>query len=201
MRHPALALLEFESVAAGIRATDTMIKRAPIAILKAGTVHPGRYLALIGGSIASVEEAWKAGSRDGEEFLLDQVFLPDVHEEVFGSVFGERRELKGEALGILESRGAASILRGADAGIKGADVRIAELRMADDLGGRAFVLFDGRLTDVQAALEIGGARVKEERVVHRICLPRIDSDLRRLLDSTTRFAVCEVMRPEGAENE
>ena len=61
MRHPALALVEFDSVAAGIRAADAMVKRAPIALLKSGTIHPGHYLVLIGGSVGSVTESFQAG--------------------------------------------------------------------------------------------------------------------------------------------
>jgi microcompartment protein CcmL/EutN len=247
MTLPALALLEFDSVAAGIQAADVMVKRAPIALLKAGTVHPGHYLVLVGGTVASVEEAWRAGKGEGQGhgqgqgqgrghaqgwgqgngqwrgqghcewlppghgkvevqgyvqgpgFLLDDVFLPDVHEDVLRGAMGERREIQDEALGILETRGVASLLRAADAGAKGADVRIAELRLADDLGGRAFVLFDGRLTAVQAALEIGGARITEGQVLHQSLLSRLDGNLRRLLDTTTRFSACAGFEPDGAE--
>ena len=49
---PALALLEFSSIAAGIFAGDAMVKRAKLAVIHAGTVQPGRYLILIGGSVA-----------------------------------------------------------------------------------------------------------------------------------------------------
>lgn len=199
MDHPALALLEFDSVAAGILAADVMVKRAPIALLKAGTVHPGRYLVLLGGTVASVEEAWRAGIEAGGDFLTDEVFLPDVDPGLYSAVLGERRELVEEALGVLETRGAASLLRATDAAVKGAEVRIAELRLADGLGGRAFVLVDGGLNDVQAALEIGGGRIAPEAVVHRGVLPRLDGNLRRLLGATTRFAACPELEPDGAE--
>jgi microcompartment protein CcmL/EutN len=199
MKHPALALLEFDSVAAGIRAADLMVKRAPIAHLKAGTVHPGRYLVLLGGTVASVEESWRAGVEAERRFLLDSVLLPDVHEEVYDGALGRRRELEEEALGVLETRTVATLLRAADAGVKGADVHIAELRMADDLGGRAFVLFDGPLNEVEAALEIGGGRVEKETILHRSLIPRLDDDLRRLLNAGTRFGPCEMVEPDGAE--
>jgi microcompartment protein CcmL/EutN len=198
-RHAALALLEFDSVAAGIRTADVMVKRAPIALLKAGTVHPGRYLVLLGGTVAPVEEAWRAGIEEGKRYLLDSVLLPDVHEEVYGGALGERRMLEEEALGVLETRTVATLLCAADAGVKGADVHIAELRLADDLGGRAFVLFDGRLNEVEAALEIGASRVEEETIYHTSLMPRLDGDLRRLLDAGTRFAPCDSIQPEGAE--
>lgn len=199
MIHPALALVEFDSVAAGIRAADLMVKRAPIALLKAGTVHPGRFLVLIAGSVASVDEAWRAGVDAERPFLLDNVLLPDVHEEVFEGASGQRRKLDAEALGVLETNTVATLLRVADAGVKGADVHIAELRMADDLGGRAFVLFDGPLNEVEAALEIGVASVEAETIRHSSIMPRLDSNLQQILNAGTHFADCESMQPGGAE--
>jgi acyl-CoA reductase-like NAD-dependent aldehyde dehydrogenase len=80
-RHGALALLEFETIAAGVLASDLMVKRAPVAMLRCGTIHPGRFLILVGGSVASTEEAFLAGTQmgDAEQYLTGSVFLGDVH--------------------------------------------------------------------------------------------------------------------------
>jgi len=77
----ALALLEFESVATGVLAVDRMLKKSPVALLRCGTVHPGRYLALVGGTVAATEEAHAEGTALGRETasLLDEVLLPDPH--------------------------------------------------------------------------------------------------------------------------
>ena len=58
---PALALIEFDSIAAGIEAGDAMAKKAPIAQIVAGTVQPGKYLVLVSGAVADVEESLGAG--------------------------------------------------------------------------------------------------------------------------------------------
>ncbi len=197
MKHPALALLEFESVAAGIAAADAMTKRAPIALLRCGTVHPGRYLVLLGGTVASVEEAHALGRE--MELLGDEILLPDVHEQVHDAAIGKRRELEAEALGVLETNTAPAILRAADAAVKGALVDIAEIRFSDDLGGRAFALFDGPLHEVEAALEIGAGRLEVDRLLATRLLPRLDENLRKLLDQATRFGEVEGLVPEGAE--
>ena len=62
---PALGLLELESIAAGIEVGDAMAKRAPIDLIRAGTVHPGKYHVLVGGAVADVEEALEAGREIG----------------------------------------------------------------------------------------------------------------------------------------
>ena len=51
---PAIALLEFDSIAVGIEAGDAMAKRAPIDVLRSGTIHPGKYLVLVGGAVGAI---------------------------------------------------------------------------------------------------------------------------------------------------
>ncbi len=199
MRHPALALIELNSVAIGILAADTMVKRAPIALFKAGTVQPGRYLVLIGGSVASVEEAFRAGIDAAGTSLADSILIPDVHANLYDAVAGEQEPLEREALGVFETRCVASLLGAADAAVKGAEVSISRLRMADGLGGRAFVLFDGAVADVEAALEIAAERSGRERTMAATIMPRLDRCLRQALDAGTHFASCEPLQPEGAE--
>ncbi len=184
---PAIALLEVESIAVGIEAGDAMAKRAPIDVLYAGTVHPGKYLVLVGGAVADVEEALAAGSEVAEGCILDTVLLPDVHTEVVTAMRGTRRPGEGEALGVIETRTVASLLEAADAGVKGARVRLLELRLADDLGGKAYLLFGGQVADVEAAVEIGRDRVAPpDRVASRV-IARLHAEMRANLEADGRF--------------
>ncbi|MDH3607130.1 MAG: BMC domain-containing protein, partial [Acidimicrobiia bacterium] len=139
--NPALALLEFDSIAVGIEAGDAMVKRAPIGLLYSGTVQPGKYLVLIAGDVASVEESLAAGVGLGGDALLDTVFLPDVHPGVVTALRGNRAFDAAESLGIIETRTVAAIIEAADAAIKGASVTVAQIEMADGLGGKGYALF------------------------------------------------------------
>ena len=184
---PAIALLEVESIAVGIEAGDAMAKRAPIDVLYAGTVHPGKYLVLVGGAVADVEEALAAGSEVAEGCVLDTVLLPDVHAEVVTAMRGTRRPGEGEALGVIETRTVASLIEAADAGVKGARVRLLELRLADDLGGKAYLLFGGQVADVEAAVEIGRDRVAPpDRVASRV-IAQLHAEMRANLEADVRF--------------
>ena len=180
---PALALLEFASIAAGIVAGDAMVKRARLDLIKAGTVQPGKYLVLIGGRVADVEEAIDAAREIESSSLVDIVFLPDVHPDVVAAAAGARKSDDGEALGIVETTTVAAIIQAADAGVKGAQVTLRELRMADGLGGKGYLLFGGPVAEVEAAVEIGSARVPGEMVrssviaqLHREMLDNLASD-------------------------
>ena len=196
---PALGLLEFDSIAAGIAAGDAMAKRAPIAVLHAGTVHPGRYLVLVGGAVADVEEALEAGRASGVGALVDLVFLPHVHRDVSAAIAGVRRQGTGEALGVIETPTVASIIDAADAGMKGARVRLLELRLADGLGGKGYLLFDGPVAEVEAAVELGTARIASKAGVVARVIPRLHAEMRENLEADARFRgrVRRPLRPEA----
>ena len=51
----------------------------------------------------------------------------------------------------------AAIIDAADAGVKGAHVRLLELRLGDGLGGKGYLLFDGSVADVEAAVAIAAS--------------------------------------------
>jgi microcompartment protein CcmL/EutN len=184
---PALALVELDSIAAGIAAGDAMAKRAPIDILRAGTVHPGKYLVLVGGSVGDVEEALAAGRQVGASSVLDVVFLPDAHPELVAAIGGTCREATGEALGVIETATVAAIIEAADAGLKGARVRLVELRLADDLGGKGYLLFDGTVSDVEAAVEIGTGRIVGAAGLAWTVIPQLHAEMAENLAADARF--------------
>jgi microcompartment protein CcmL/EutN len=184
---PALGLLELDSIAAGIEAGDAMAKRAPIDVIRAGTVHPGKYLVLVGGAVADVEEALGAGREIGAAAVLDVVYLPNVHPDVVAALRGARAEPAGEALGIIETATVAATIEAADAGVKGARVRLLELRLADDLGGKGYLLFDGPVAEVEAAVEIGGQRIAGSPGLALRVIARLHPEMAENLAADARF--------------
>ena len=185
---PALALLELGSIAAGIEAGDAMAKRAPIEVIRAGTVHPGKYLILVGGAVADVEEALEAGREVGGSSVLDVVLIPNVRQDLVAAIRGVRQAASGEALGVIETGTVAAILEAADAGLKGARVRLLEIRLADDLGGKGYLLFDGTVADVEAAVEIGTGRIGGSPGLAWRVIPLPHAEMAHNLAADARFA-------------
>ncbi len=188
MIEPALALLEFSSIAAGIQAADAMVKRAPIDVIRAGTVQPGKYLVLIGGQVADVGESLNAGREVGGAATLDFVFLPHVHPDVVEAIGGGRVAQANDALGIVETNTVAAAIHAADAGVKGAEVRLVEVRLADGLGGKGLVFFSGVVADVEAAVEIGvGVLEQPELLVRQVVIPLLHPEMWENVSDATRF--------------
>jgi microcompartment protein CcmL/EutN len=153
--HPALALVEFSDIPAAVRVTDAMVKRAPIAVLRCGTITRGRWLTLIGGSTASVEESLAAGLDAGGGAVIDHLLLPDVHVSLFEAVTGVRKPPKAGALAILETDTAAAAVRATEAALKGTGVELVEIRLADQgLSGKGVAIYSGDLHEVEAAVSL-----------------------------------------------
>jgi microcompartment protein CcmL/EutN len=190
---PALALLEFHSIVAGIESADVMVKRAEVDVVQAGTVQPGNLLVLLGGPVAEVEEALKAGLQVAADALADHIFLPAVAPVVVRALAGQRDiralELVSTALGIVETRTVPAAIHAADAGVKGAEVALMEVRLADGLGGKGLVFFTGTVADVEAALEITASALTDEQKVRQVVIPQIHGDIAGIINRNTRFGV------------
>jgi microcompartment protein CcmL/EutN len=200
-RHAALALLEFETISGGVHASDLMVKRAPIALLRCGTIHPGRFLILVGGSVSSTEEAFAVGTEVGEseQTLRASVFLGDVHPSVHDAVLGARQDLAGDALAVIETRSSPALLAAVDAAVKSTPVLISEIRLADDLGGHALALMSGDLTNTETALDICAERAGDQ-LLTRSLQRWLDPNLRQIFNQGTRFSLCPSFEPAGAEH-
>jgi len=195
---PALALLELASIAVGIEAGDAMVKRAPVDVVHAGTIQPGKYLVLVAGAVADVEEALAAGVEVGACCLVDTVFLPNIHVQVIAALRGVRRAGVGEALGVVETATVSATIEAADAGLKGARVELLELRLGDGLGGKGYLLFDGSVADVEAAVAAAVERISDpvsssgavpgSRMPIARVIPQLHGEMRAELEAAPRFA-------------
>ncbi len=185
-------------MAAGIRTGDAVVKHAPVRDFYAGTIYPGRYLLFLGGPLAEIEEALTAGIPAAGGALVDSLLLPDPDPRLHPAIGGHRRAGAdaGEALGILETRTAASAVRAAEHGLKGSEVDLRELRLAERLGGHAFCIFQGPLAAVEEAVEVGAASVLAmpssmpngtTMLLDHVVIPQIHPEMRENLDAGSEF--------------
>src|SRR5438132_1660347 len=186
---PAIALLEFDSIALGMRAADAMVKKAPIDVFRIGTVQPGKYLVLIGGEVAAVQESRREGLLVGGDAITDEIILPGVHDQVFASLDSQRRDNDGDAMGVIETSTIPINVAAADKAVKAADVSIVEIRLGDGLGGKGITLLTGLVHDVEAAIAAGIAAAQRPGIATRhTIIPIQHGDLREQIAAATRFS-------------
>jgi microcompartment protein CcmL/EutN len=150
-----LGALEFSSIVAGFMAMDAMVKTAPIKIVEARTISSGKYLIIFTGDVASVEYAFNKGSETAAGYIVDSLFLPQVHGDVIPALGNTLKTDFWNAIGIIETMSVISAIEAADASAKAGDVKIIEIRLADGFGGKSYVKMAGTLTDVQTSMAAG----------------------------------------------
>jgi microcompartment protein CcmL/EutN len=134
-----------------------------------------------------------AGSRS-----VDTIFLPDIDPGVVvaltqptsGAVLGS------EAVGLVETVTVAALFGAADSGAKAARVAVAGIRLADGLGGKAYVVFTGPVAEVEAAVEaaVEGPQVSDTLVEWQI-IPLIAAEVADNLAADLTFAPRITARP------
>lgn len=158
----AIGLVELISVAKGIEAADAMLKSASIELLEAKPACPGKYIVLISGEVASVQNAIEAGQKVGSTAVVDDFILPNIHPCVINAIAGISPATEIKALGIIETFSVASLIVAADSALKAGDVEIIEIRIAMGLGGKSFVTFTGDISSVISSVDAGVASVSEK---------------------------------------
>jgi microcompartment protein CcmL/EutN len=200
-RYPAIAVIEFSSIADGIFTTDALLKKAPIAMIKGGTVSGGRYLIIFGGTPGSVSESLSEALVVGAGSVLDHALLLDVHDNVHDAVLGKRVACEQEAVAILETDTVSANVRAAELALKGIDVVLVELRLAEyEMSGKAISVFNGELHAIESAMAIARDFLssRKESVRDRI-IARPHETLTQQLGQTTRFADAKPHELEGEE--
>ncbi|MCK4760810.1 MAG: BMC domain-containing protein [Candidatus Aminicenantes bacterium] len=162
MKEPALGIIEYKSVARGIYSCDAMAKKAPIRILETHPICPGKYLTIICGEVADVEESLKAGIESGGKMVVSDLFLPYVHRSVIPAIAGTTKVETFGALGVIESFSVATCVQAADIAVKATPVQLVEIRLANGLGGKAYFVMTGELADVEESLAAAKTFVKQE---------------------------------------
>ena len=188
---PALALLEIGDLPAGFAALDAIAKEAMVTVIAAGTLQHGHYLVAFAGEVLAVELSFAAGSGRAGAALVDAVLLPHAEPRLLpalrdGTVLFPA---PGDALGVVQTGSSPTLVRAVDAALKGAQVELVELRLAEGLAGRALATLWGSQHDVEAALELATTAFGRGRPAgcSTAVIANADPEVGRALRSGTRF--------------
>lgn len=169
----SIGLIEMGSIAAGFQVCDAMLKAADVELVLARTICSGKYMVLVRGDVGSTEAAVRAGQTAGSFSIIDTFLIANVHESIFPAFAGITKVNALDALGIIESFSVASLIEGADAMAKSAQVQLVEVRLAMALGGKAFATVTGSVAAVTAAVDAGAAIIgRKGLLVNKVVIPQ-----------------------------
>jgi microcompartment protein CcmL/EutN len=168
----SIGLIELGSIAAGYQVSDAMLKAADVEMILARSICSGKYMVMVRGDVAAIQSSVAAGTRAGGFSVIDTFVIPNVHESIFPAISGTTKVEQLEALGVIESFSVASLIEGADAAVKSANVRLIEVRLAMALGGKAFATLTGNVAAVQSAVDAGAQVVAQKGLlVNKVVIP------------------------------
>ena len=153
----AIGMVEFSSIARGIYAADQMVKISEVEIVTAQTICPGKYIALVEGDVAAVQDSVHIGEKFAGEYFVDSLVIPNVHHGIFPAITGATMREHVTALGIFETFSVATMITAADQILKAAELEPIEIRLGTGLGGKSFFTFTGDVAAVETGVEAGCA--------------------------------------------
>ncbi len=172
MAKNSIGLIELGSIAAGYQVSDAMLKAADVEMILARSICSGKYMVMVRGDVAAIQSSVDAGTRAGGFSVIDTFVIANVHESIFPAISGTTKVEQLEALGVIESFSVASLIEGADAAVKSANVRLIEVRLAMALGGKAFATLTGNVAAVQSAVDAGAQVVAQKGLlVNKVVIP------------------------------
>ena len=175
---PAIGLVEFNSIASGILATDAMAKKAEVTVVDSRSICPGKYIVLITGDVEAVKSSLEAGLQAGRGAVTEKLLLPNVHAQVVPALIAATPVHEIRALGVIETFNAPACIVAADTAAKATDIELVLIRVGNGLGGKSFFVLTGEWVDVEAAVEAAIERIKGMgALVRRIVIPNPHVDL------------------------
>lgn len=167
----ALAGLEVQSIARGLLAVDALVKKAASRVVLASPVSPGKFLILMDGTVAEVEESLLEAERVAGDQAIDRLFLPYAHRQLEPAVFGVFPARPDASVGIVECDTTCAGLRAADAALKAADVLMRVLHLSAGIGGKCWFAFAGDLFDVEAAVRAAAEAASPKHLLGTEIIP------------------------------
>lgn len=174
-----LGIIELDSVAQGYLVLDQMVKAAPITIVRISVINPGKFLIMLTGAVAEVEESLKRGITMAAECLLDYLFLPNLHRDVIPALSSDADDaIEMDAIGVIEAFSTTAGIEAADAAAKEAAVRIVSIRVGNEMGGKSSATITGPIGEVEAAITVAGDLLSGKKLLVRTTvIPRPHDDL------------------------
>jgi microcompartment protein CcmL/EutN len=181
---PAIGLLELSSVARGVEVADAVLWEARVQMLFSSPVQPGKYVLLFTGDVQDVRAGMRRGAELAAADLVDQLLIPQLHEQVLPILRRRGGRILGEldAIGVVETTTVAASIVACDLALKTASVDLLDLRIANGLGGKSFFTLTGEVSDVRSSVS-AGARSADERksLARQVVIARPHPDLPRHL--------------------
>ena len=179
-----LGVVELSSIAAGAELADGMVKVADVELVRAATLCSGRFIIYVAGDREAVETSVNF-ARAGQKRLTGSFVISHVSPLLTAALKKSEPALRGEALGVVESRFVSPALHAADRAVKRSAVRLLKFVSGQGIAGKAFFVLGGDVAAVSEAVE-AARQALGSRLVEAVVIPNPAEALARALTGAVR---------------
>lgn len=179
----AIGMIELTSIGIGYAVQDAMLKAGDVNLVLGRTICSGKYINVVTGAIADVEASMAAGLDAAPDGVIDHITIPNVHKDVFKAL-GQSIQLntgagqKFDAIGVVETYSAASVLEAADAAAKASGAQLFRIHVAMAIGGKGFMLMTGTVADCTTGVNVAAESVRAKGLlVSAVVIPGPSKEL------------------------
>lgn len=173
----ALGVLETNSIAVGIAAGDAMLKTAHVDLISAQAVCAGKYIIILKGDVAAVKSSLEKGRETAASALVNDILIANLHPDVYRGLCAATMDIRGNAIGIIETFSIATCVRLADTVVKTADITLIEIRLGRGLGGKSFVIYSGDVSAVESATKVAKESGENDLLLNAVVIPSIHKEM------------------------
>lgn len=172
----ALGIVELNSIAKGIELTDIILKSSEIEILYSNYTCPGKYMIIITGDVASIEEAVENAMSKGEKNIIGSFIIPNTHEDLIKGI-NKKFNIDVKAIGVMEFTSIASGIIALDKALKSGQIKIVRFILGNLIGGKCYFVITGFVSDVEESIKNAENSVESKKVINKIIIPSPDPEL------------------------
>lgn len=161
----SIGMLELNSIAKGILATDYIGKTANVKILRSHSVCPGKYIVIFSGEVGAVEESKNMGVSIGGSSVINSFVIANIHDSVIDAINGTIGDFQRGAIGVIEYFSISSAVEGADDAAKASNIYLVNVRLGFAIGGKSYITFTGDVSAVEEAVKAGVKKAEDNGLI------------------------------------
>lgn len=149
-----IGIIELASIYKGFEVQDFILKHAHVEKLLARTICSGKYLIIVKGELADVEDCLEMARKVGDFAIVNALYIPKVEDKIFAAITGctaiDVQDV--EAMVLLETFSVAAAIKAADLAVKEADIDVPRIHVAMAIGGKGFAVLTGNDEALKSAI-------------------------------------------------
>ncbi|MCR8982686.1 BMC domain-containing protein [Brevibacillus laterosporus] len=175
----SIGILELRSISKGYETADFMLKKSTVDIHHMRSICPGKFLIIVSGDTANVQESMETAKQASKDFLVSEFILNGVHNDIVNGLKKSYSTEPINAIGIFETSNVSSGIYAINLALKGAHTFLKRINLGMGIGGKLVAIITGSVSDVEQAMDIAVTSIDQKRIVHYTVMPSPSEEIKK----------------------